>query len=453
MESRIEVPKYDASSRQVVGQRLGKLYLFGVGLDIEDQDYVAHFPTEASNPGPFLRRTGYYMDLQTSTTKWELGGSGIAGPFWLDLDFGQDPFFRSMQNNAIAFSSLDNHNASDPANAVNPKFTWDAWINKCNSCTPSGLFGCDCPSQADWNQHNYFANWTDAQYRNLSDGILPYIAPLGGVSGKYVYRDSSPNWTQLGKADGGTTPDDPTHTDGRSPTSYLNFTFALDYDIINLSCNLGVGFRSGMELSQGSYYANEFASHYANVVTSLEAESNASLDVRLIIRNPFLFGPATLFDGTFTILDPTKVKRYQHVNAAQISYDFANGFPFSQYNTASTGNVPAPAAHDSCLAVPASNNPTVQPQSPQDFLQQATQAAKNELFPCHVALCSIDSANAQIGKLRTCQWNRSTQKLDCVQTTQSCTVCTQQTADLCDAAGNVYHATSGSHPGLNCPLQ
>src|SRR5262249_7650287 len=119
MQSRIQVPKYDASARQVVGQRLGKLYLFGVGFDIEDQDYVAKFPTEASNVGMFTHRTGYYMDLQTSTTQWELGGSGIVGPFTLSLAFGQDPFFRSMQNNAIAFQSLNNHNQPDPANVLN----------------------------------------------------------------------------------------------------------------------------------------------------------------------------------------------------------------------------------------------------------------------------------------------------------------------------------------------
>jgi hypothetical protein len=162
MASRIEVPKWDVQARQVLGQRIGTLYLFGVGLDIEDQDYVATFPTEASN-STFLRRTGYYMDLQSSKTSWGIGGNGTIPPFSLSLDFGQNGLFQSMQNNAIAFTSRDNNGNPDPTNAANKALSWDAWVASCNACTPSGVIRCDCPSQADWAQHNAFAGWNPAR--------------------------------------------------------------------------------------------------------------------------------------------------------------------------------------------------------------------------------------------------------------------------------------------------
>lgn len=80
MLTHVVVPKYDPVAMQVVGQRLGTLYAFGVGLDIEDQDFVASFPTEEQyNGSPVTANTGsvgHYMDLKTSTVSWGLSGTG-----------------------------------------------------------------------------------------------------------------------------------------------------------------------------------------------------------------------------------------------------------------------------------------------------------------------------------------------------------------------------------------
>lgn len=455
MESRIAVPKYDPVARQVVGQRLGKLYLFGVGMDIEDQDYVATFPAERANEGRFVfaLHTGYYMDLQSSTTTWRLGGRGTTGLFTLSLDFGQNGYFSSMNNNAIALNPHDGNNHTDNV------LSWDHWNQTCNACRAAGSLFCDCPGSGDVAQHNAFASWTDDNYRNLSDGTLPYWGTQGGVSGNYVYRNSSRNWTQLGFANGGTgiqfdpSDADPSHDAVHNPSTDLHFGFALDYDIIDLSLTLHVGFRSGMELTQSDHFSNEFKNHYADVATKLDAESEADLLARLVIKNPFPFGPDYLVDESFNVFDPQR--KVADSNGASISFDYGQGFPFSSYVTPTTqpyGLPNAQAAHDACVAVPAANNPPVSPGSPDGLLSQAAAAAQANMWPCHVKLCKASGDGYRVGTLETCEWNKSTKKLDCTATTTPCSVCSDSRADLCFADGTYKPSpVSGTQHGYCAP--
>jgi hypothetical protein len=449
MASRISVWGKDPAARQVAGQRIGTLYVFGVPLDIDNEDFVAGFPIESFAGGLLSSRTnGYYMDLQTSTTQWHMGGSGVLGPFTLSLSFGQNGYFKSLENNGFAFTSKNNHGGSDPGNAWNPQFSYDSWPASCNSCRASGAAFCDCPSQSDIAQHNKFVNWSDDQYRNLGDKTLPYFGAIGGVSGKSRYVDTSNNWTQLGFANGGSQASDPTHSANNNGdrSTYLDFSFGLDYSIISLDLELGVGFRSGMELTQGSYFANEFKDHYATVGVGLDAESRAKLDAHLVLRNPFPFGPDVLLDETFDIFNAANTP--PTTQAARLEYDYANGFPFSTYNTAATGNrTDAQAAHDACLAVPPAQRAPEQPGNPQSFLQGVTNAAQSNLFPCHVKICTIGGAND--GELETCEWDRTQKKLVCTQTTQPCD-CRANSADLCDAAGNVYTADPATRKVSGC---
>jgi hypothetical protein len=455
IQSSIAVPKYDAGARQVVGQRIGTLYLFGVGMNIEDQDYVATFPTERTGGGGIfsLPHTGYYMDLQSSTTTWHLGGHGSIGLFTLGLEFGQNGYFASMNNNAIALSPQDGNNRFDP------ELSWDHWQQGCNACKASGALFCDCPGSGDVAQHNAYANWTDAQFRNLSDGTLPYWGTSGGVSGNFVYRNSTKNWMQLGFANGGSgiqndgNDADPTHNAANNPSTHLGFTFALDYDIIDLSLALNVNFRSGMELTQADHFTNEFKNHYADVGTRLDAESSIGLTGRLTIANPFPFGPDYLVDETLTILDPTHVKKEDDKLVTTISYDYTQGFPFSTYVTpAGDQSANAQAAHDACVAVPAVNNPPVAPGNPDTLLSQAASAAQQNMWPCHVKLCKAGGDGYRVGTLETCEWNKSTHKLDCVQTTQTCNVCSDSRADVCFADGSfVSPAQGGTQRGYCMP--
>jgi len=444
IKSRIDVPKFDAAARQVVGQRIGTLYLFGVGMDIEDQDYVVRFPTErTTSTGPILvlPHTGYYMDLQSAATTWRLGGSGTIGLFNLTLNFGQSGYFGAMNNDAFSATP------QTPDNHYDDQLSWSHWVSTCSSCRAAGSLFCDCPTASDTAAHNQFASWSDAQWRNLGDGTLPYWGASGGVAGNFVYRDSSKNWTMLGRSSGsgigaGQPDGEPSWDVLKNPSTSLDFTFALDYEIISLSLRLGVDFKSGMDLTQSSHYENEFKDHYADVATSLDAQSGATLDVRLVIRNPFPFGPDYLVDETFNVLRPTTNNANGHVTAASIAYDFTNGFPYSTYSTAATGRqANAQAAHDACVAVPARNNPPTTPGSPEALAQAAANAAQGQMWPCHVKMCN-PTGNTLGGTLQTCEWNKTTKKLDCVQTTQPCGVCTAGSADLCLADGTVIPATS-----------
>jgi hypothetical protein len=440
IKSRIDVPKFDAGARQVVGQRLGTLFLFGKGIDIEDQDYVVSFPTERATGGALLiPHTGYYMDLQSAATTWRLGGSGTVGLFTLSLSFGQNGYFSSMNNDAFALSPRDGNNHADDL------LSWTHWQSSCNSCIAAGSAFCDCPGSGDIAQHNQFAGWSDAQFRNLGDGTLPYWGPAGGVSGNYVYRDASKNWTMFGRSSGsgisaGQADAEPSFDVLHNPSTDFHFTFALDYEIIALSLALGVDFKSGMDLTQSSHFENEFKNHYADVATTLDAQSGATLDARLVIRNPFPFGPDYLVDETFHVLNPTTHNANGHVTAASISYDFTDGFPYHAYSGAAVGTAPnAQAAHDACVAVAPRNNPPTTPGSPEALAQQAAAAAADAMWPCHVRICKPTGSTFS-GTLQTCEWNHATKKLDCVQTTQPCGVCQAAKADLCLADGSVMPA-------------
>src|SRR5262249_35985067 len=142
MASRIVVSKFDPTQRQVIGQRLGTLYAFGVGFDLEDQDFGASFPTEYVSSGILTNSTtGYYMDLQSSKTTWSLGGSGFMPPgFNLDLSFGQTGNFQGLGTNGVAFTSADKQGSPDALNVGVD--AWDPWVQSCNSCKAAGGWFC-----------------------------------------------------------------------------------------------------------------------------------------------------------------------------------------------------------------------------------------------------------------------------------------------------------------------
>jgi hypothetical protein len=206
-----------------------------------------------------------------------------------------------------------------------------------------------------------------------------------------------------------------------------------------------------MELDQGAYYANEFAQHYATVSTSLESGSNAKLAVRLVIANPFPFGPDNLLDESFDIFDETTPNH--PTEASRVEFDYAQGFPFHAYVKHGASQGDAQVAHDNCLAVQPADGSLTPPGSVKDFAEEVKANAKNALYPCHIHMCSVESPGSYYGHLQTCEWNHTTGHMDCVQTNQQCETCSEQTADLCDAAGNVYHPKTISHPGLPCQIK
>jgi hypothetical protein len=431
MLSKLAMTTKDPVGQRIVGQRLGVLYLFGIPITLDSQDISATFPTENTS-GLWWHSTGYYMDLQSSTTSWHIGGGGVlpvVPPLTLHISFDENGNFQSLDYDGIAWSPRTS------TNGPNPAFAWQPWVDSCNACRANGGLFCDCPQQADWDQHNAFANWTDGQYRNLSDHIIPY-GGTAGVTGNYVYRyETSRNWFQFGKPDGALTNDrDPSYGGSNfSPTTHLEFDFGLDYDIIALELNLGVGFRSGMEMTQGQYYVNEFRNHYADVQTHLDAQSGANLDAHLKIANPFPFGPDYLVDETFNIFNTS---HEDHKAPTNIAYDDANGYPFYTYMENGTFLNPQTSL-DACMSAPPVTNPPVPPTNPQTGLTQAVNQAKQNLFPCHVVLCKPASQGAQYGTVRNCEWDLLRQRLACTDTNTTCDMC-RQSAQLCDSSGNVY---------------
>jgi hypothetical protein len=454
MLTHINVAKSDPTAMQVVGQRLGTLYAFGVGLDLEDQDYVAQFPHEnqaRSCTGficPIGGETGYYMDLQTSTAKWGLGGSGALGPFTLSVSFGQNPYFASMNNDAFAWSPASQQNAP------NPGLTWSAWEQSCGSCVPSGLIQCDCPNSAQIAAHNQFASWTGAQYRNLTDGVLPYVGDTGGVSGNQVYLNPTLNWTQLGPSKGGLiaavpalgglpgTAGDPTHDAKDNPSTEFNVNFGFNYDIVDLSLNLKLGFLSAMELTQ-SQGGGADTVRYASVQNEIDAANSVNVTANLVVENPFPFGPNPLINATFDLVDQGN---QASTIAATVEYDYANGLPVYDYQTAATGYANPSTAFTTCTTAPVVNNAPVTPGSPQTWVQNVGTAAQKQLYPCNVKLCQPN------GTLEICNWSASVNKMVCNQTSTLCSPCADS-AQLCDASGKVYSPVSTTNYYSQCQIQ
>lgn len=435
MESRLEISSADPRARRVEGQRLGRLYAFGVGVDLDNQDFRAAFPTERSSTR-FLRRTGHYMDVETRTTKWRVGGSVAAPPFTFSLDLEQRPFYEVLGNGAVALSPLVPAGDDRGRHDYREAFRWQTFVDRCNECRAASLAFCDCPTEADWAGHNRFAGWVDAQYRNLQDAVLPFFG-AAGVSGDHVYKTPGVNWFQLGRPDGAGHPGEPSHRG--DPSTRFGFGFGVTFEIVEVKLQLGVGFRSGMELQKfpSGGLDTGTAAPRSNVVTSLDAESDLDLDAHLIVRNPFPFGPDILLDADIPLLHPEPATG--HAVASAMQYDEASGLPFTGYATAAGPQFDAQGARDVCLSAPPVSLPRTEPGSPKDFVDRVREEAGKKLFPCDVRLCRPrDDGNlAARGTRQLCDWNQATRRLDCRDTGESCEMCDQHAA-LCDEQGNLY---------------
>jgi hypothetical protein len=228
---------------------------------------------------------------------------------------------------------------------------------------------------------------------------------------------------------------DPTHTITHDPSTYFTVDFGFNYDIINLDLALGLYFSSSMELVQNDVELSDGAKA-STITNNLYAQSTTQITASLSISNPFPFGPNPLLNESFNIISPTPAAP-PPTNAATIQFDYYNGQPIYHYETTRTGIANTATAESTCLAAPAVNNDPVSPSSPQTLVQQVGNAAQQNLFPCNVKLCNPSSENSPDGTLRTCNWNTTTQSLQCTQTSTACSVC-QDSADLCDASGHVY---------------
>ena len=474
MAARVNVSKYDPATfsqlgnpeRQVVGQRLGTLYAFGAGLDIENQDFVATFDQEPNVPGcnvrgafcdGFSTATGYYMDMKSSAVRWGLGGSGRiplgTSGFELTLgaDVGQNGTFEALNNNAFALTAVNtdisgNTGADQLNSPTNSALTWDTFVAQHVPCAPNDLF-CPPPISGDeFAQHDDFVSFTPDQYRNLGDGILPYGGNLGGISGQFVYRPSSMNWTQFGPAQGGETSivgnppagaAPPTHNVSNNPSSHLGFAFGLTYaKLISVSVGLDLKFLSAMQLSQGQGTISD-GPQFASVTTSLDAASSVSLGADLAINNPFGFGPDPLFKAHFNLIDPQTPG--VHVQAADVRYDYSQGTPFYSFQT-SNGD----ADLQSCLAAPATDNPVATVSTPDTFMQQVVDTAPNYMYPCQVRYCDFSQPDPAGGfQLMDCSWDAPSGQMICAPLGVTCVDMCQNSAAICDSSGVPHFAASG----------
>lgn len=364
-------------------------------------------------------------------------------PFTFGLSFGQNGFFKSWNNN------LFDSSGTSQANTPNTNYTWQTWDSACTACKVEGNLICDCPTSADLAQYDAFEAWSGSQYANLDDHVLPYPGNQGGVSGNYVYKLPSNNWTELGPSFGGVADQDDTHATTTSPSTHINFSFGLDYDIVSLDAILGLQFLSAMELTQGQATWNE-AVRANTVTTMLDAGTGATLDIKLTLANPFPFGPNPLLSADFSILNQSNASKQTHVTATSLEYNTVDGTPVYEYQTQAVGNENAPAAEAACLAAPAQNGNMTTPKSPQSWVQQVTSAAQGALYPCNIDLCNPSSASSATGTLDKCTWNALTKKITCASTGQACSIC-QDSIELCskDPATGVVTTYAPSSPAAN----
>jgi hypothetical protein len=424
------VTSRDPVQRHVAGQRVASVYLFGAPFVLEAQDFDASFPTEAESSSlPGFGSTGYYMNVKSSSTNWWVKGSGsVPGtPLTVSAGFSQSDPFRALQNNAISLRDTD-----PMASTVPSSYLWDNVFNS------GGMFHLT-PTPAEVASHNADLNWSDADYRNLTDGRLPYDGAYGGATGTYAFLDPSNAYYRLGYPGASAT-----LANGGPASPELTLGFALSFDIIQLGLNLDVKLRSGFELDQGQDGGvDREQTKRGTVATAIDAESNTSLKGELILHDPTgWFDP--LLDETFNVIDPLELGP-AHTPLASAEYDLSNGFPFSSYQSASSGAAADPqAAIQSCLAAPPASAPPVTPDNPKHIMQRAEDLAGQWLYPCNVQMCRHDTSS-----LWTCTWNAQTKKLDCADTHQPCSNACFAQADLCDTTGNVYHPTV-TKPNPSC---
>jgi hypothetical protein len=449
VRSRIHMTKKDAAAREVSGQRVGTLVVFGAAMDIEDQDFDVTFPTESGrrpSSGPVLlesRSVGYYMDLKTSAVSWHVGGGGQLGPFALKLRFGQNGSFDSVNNNGVVFRPANQANA--PSNHYPFNFDYARVHADCNACQaacqpgrfcvcPSNCSGsvgftCACPST----EQVQFEACTNCSrdFGNLADGQLPYYGDTGGAAGPYFYSDTSYDWFHFGTPGTALVGGEPfASAPDKAPTTSFSASLGYSLEILTLEIAADLSFRDAFAVTQGSEFSNEFRDHYGNVATLLDAQSEASVSAHVIIDFPLPFVDHPIADFRFDILKPSSTDLARGTaKGPYVAYDYTQGNPIKAFDVGGRA-----ASIDACLAVPPQTSPPVPTGNPADFANAVSQAAIGQLHPCHVDICPN-------GVHQKCEWNAATKKLDCAAAAGPCTACTSSAA-MCDAQGNVYQPSS-----------
>lgn len=412
-DTAVEIGSFDAGARTVSGQRLGRVWLFGVPLAFDTQDFTGHFPIERDGGGGGIFHAysnhGYYMELASSRSNWSIGGSALVDfppPIEFALKLSHGGNYLSYQNDALDWRHTD-FNDSDGNYVANPSLSYDRWANTC-TCS---FWSCDCPTAADQQAH---ANIFD--YANVSDGQLPWTGYTSGVIGPYAYRSPQRNWWHFGFANAsGGIAGEPDQSGGDS--MHLMFYAGLRYDIVLVKLQIDAGFSGGFGLFQ--YDAPNDGHATVEVGTHLEASAHAGVTAHVVIDNPFPLGPNPLVDADFTVL-PT-----QTAQAA----DYPPRTSFVNYQGLPNATLA------SCMSRPIAHDITP-PTNPADGLNNVLTAAQGQLYPCDVQLCKPSSDNPAAGTTQQCTWNASANRMSCIDTNQPCRTCGGTTIQLCDAQGN-----------------
>ena len=491
VSSYVNVSTKDPAALHVGGQRIGRLVAFGVMMDVESQEFDYTFPTEyqpaqnvaatrlvkvASPNGfgysivaaPYTQsipaQTGQYAIVNEKGHHFDINAHvAIPTPIpglsiTAGMDFRHETPYDSANTNAYAMTTpgtgsgtFSNMFGTENASETARRRTWDNYVSQCNTCTASipigGINTCDCPDakeQANHERNCGTSGCTDAYYRNLSDGRLPFEGDYG-ASGPYLGA-SHLNWWHFGTpAKGQIIPlmsGEQSYSilgsfDPSIATTHLEVDVGLAYGYkifdVGLQIMTALDFRNGMAVRDDQTVDPD--SHPAVVnktSTWLDAEGRAHItaDFAVSANIPFI-GKKTVLHESYSLLDKSVRSNSANKNASS-SVEWAESEP-SAINGYQVGATETPVS--SCLNVPAASKPAIVTDNPVDFATAVGQKAHDSIYPCNIRLCDPTTS-----KLNTCTWYSATNSMSCTATTQACT-CADDHADMCDSSGKVYPGT------------
>lgn len=475
IESKMNVYKRDSKALTLSAQRVGKLYAFGVGLDLENQDFQWNFASEGQ-PQQSVKKTngqsvtipahtGQYAKMATQGHPWRIDASATfpIGPVGMSIGLAFGSPRVNASNLQFPFDAADTRAytmVATGSSAAVRRASWDTFIAACNDCKskpPTGV-PCDCPTAAEQAQHDRVCSssgCTDSFYNNLADGRLPHEGRRG-ASGPFwdAGKATDSDWWHFGKPGAGAAisyraagePVFSVKTDASGATTGLDLSVGAKFDVgvadIGLTVHMANDYQNGIAVRQYRVPFGDVNPLVQQTEVGIDASSATGVDARVVLNVDIPFvGTTTMLDETFDIVTRSSTFKASKPNiASKVVWDYTGETP-TIYKYYKNG---VDSSWSSCLSAPTVSEPPIEVRDPKEFVAAIKAAIPTKLYLCNVKMCVKDTV-AGAPHVKTCTWNKTTKKLVCTNSTASCS-CADNAADLCDASGKVYKPKSVKRP-------
>jgi len=460
VQGRVAVLDTDPTTLRVSAQKIGRLYAYGVALDVESQKFTFQGASEyqfdqvvlAVDPAAGFytqeipEQVGAYTVLTQSGHYFAFSGSANIDTPVPGLSIHEGVSWVS----GAPFDSSNNY-WFGPANPTNSNLplevaseaarvkTWATYAAQQAARCPG--IGCDSRYPEMIEQHNRIS----PPLENLNDYLLPYEGTAGATTN--TYDNGSPlNWWHFGTPSGGNVVlpvsgepvfplNDDTYTAGVGVDVGLTFGYKIFHADLQIANKFQ--YKSGFAVREKPLDPeNHDLPRAAQIGTWMDSEASANIaaQFRVAIDIPFV-GNKTILSASYNLYTNQARSNANNINASS-SVSWTTTEP-SDFLTVQSGGVDV-------ACPPAMSQPEVPVVSPGDFASAVGEASSKAYWPCDISYCDPTSK-----KLQRCDFNADRTVFTCQATTTAC-VCGDASASICDAKGE-HQPVAVTHPYCDIP--